>query len=129
MPQPRPPRSFLLLLLLLLLLGPAPCPAPPPPCALRSLRVGVADLGLGYAPSPEPLVFRYCGGRCPATPSLHALALGALGGAAEGAGRDLGRGLAPCCRPTRYEDAAFLDSALQWQRLPGLSAGACACLG
>ncbi|XP_041276169.1 persephin, partial [Onychostruthus taczanowskii] len=107
--------------------------APPPPCGLRSVRVGVGDLGLGY-PSPETLVLRYCGGGCPAPPTLHALALRAVfgEGSPEGEGSpgvNLGRGLGPCCRPTRYEDAAFLDSAMRWRRLPGLSAGACACLG
>ncbi|XP_058677341.1 persephin, partial [Ammospiza caudacuta] len=98
----------------------APVAAPPPQCGLRSLRVGVSQLGLGYR-SPEALEFRYCGGGCPAPPTLHALALRALGEGAAGNG--------PCCRPTRYEDAAFLDAELRWQRLPGLSAGACACLG
>ncbi|NXV54986.1 PSPN protein, partial [Molothrus ater] len=63
----------------------------PPPCALRSLRVGVAQLGLGY-PSPETLVFRYCGGACPAPPTLHALALGALREIGEGAGGAEGAG-------------------------------------
>lgn len=114
--------SFLLLLLLL-----GPCRAPPapppaaPPCGLRSVSVGVGALGLGY-PSPETVVFRYCGGGCPAPPTLHGLALGAVLGPG-------GPGGGPCCRPTRYEDVAFLDSELRWQRLPRLSAGACACLG
>uniref|UniRef100_A0A674GUC9 Persephin n=1 Tax=Taeniopygia guttata TaxID=59729 RepID=A0A674GUC9_TAEGU len=117
-------RSLLPLPLLLLLTAAPPAPpppAPPPPCGLRSLRVGAGALGLGY-PSPETLVFRYCGGRCPAPPTLHGRVRGALLG--EGA-----PGGGPCCRPTRYEDAAFLDSGLRWVTLPGLSAGACACLG
>ncbi|XP_032939687.1 persephin [Catharus ustulatus] len=115
---------LLLLLLLLLLLGPcrAPPAAPPAaPCGLRSVSVGVGALGLGY-PSPETVVFRYCGGGCPAPPTLHGLALGAVLGPGGPAG-------GPCCRPTRYEDVVFLDSGLRWQRLPQLSAGACACLG
>ncbi|KAM4878201.1 persephin [Sylvia borin] len=126
MARPRFPQPFLLLLLLLLLGGlcrapPAPPKAAPPPCGLRSVQVGVGALGLGY-PSPETVVFRYCGGGCPAPPTLHGLALGVVLGAGGAAG-------GPCCRPTRYEDVAFLDSGLRWQRLPQLSAGACACLG
>ncbi|NXY39327.1 PSPN protein, partial [Pomatorhinus ruficollis] len=69
---------------------PAPPPAAPP-CGLRSVSVGVGALGLGY-PSPETIVFRYCGGGCPAPPTLHGLALGAVLGP-EGAGGG------PCCRP------------------------------
>ncbi|XP_039910400.1 LOW QUALITY PROTEIN: persephin [Hirundo rustica] len=121
--------SFLLLLLLLLLLPGSsrapPAPPSPAPCGLRSVSVGVGALGLGY-PSPESVVFRYCWGGCPAPPTLHGLALGAVLGA--GGGSASGGG-GPCCRPTRYEDVAFLDSELRWQRLPRLSAGACACLG
>ncbi|NXS07239.1 PSPN protein, partial [Neodrepanis coruscans] len=52
---------------------------PPAPCGLRSVSVGVGELGLGY-PSPETVVLRYCGGGCPAPPTLHGLALGALFG-------------------------------------------------
>ncbi|NWZ00075.1 NRTN protein, partial [Loxia curvirostra] len=62
-----------------------------PPCGLRSVRVGVGALGLGY-PSPETLVFRYCGGGCPAPPTLHALALLAIGEGSPELGLNLGRG-------------------------------------
>ncbi|XP_050167752.1 persephin [Myiozetetes cayanensis] len=98
------------------------------PRAVRAAQRGrgVGALGLGH-PSPETVVFRYCGGVCPAPPTLHGLALRALGG---GPAQPEGpQGGGPCCRPTRYEDVAFLDEGLRWQRLPRLSAGACACLG
>uniref|UniRef100_A0A8C3C6F6 TGF-beta family profile domain-containing protein n=1 Tax=Cairina moschata TaxID=8855 RepID=A0A8C3C6F6_CAIMO len=97
-----------------------------PPCGLRSVAVRVRDLGLGY-PSEETVLFRYCGGACPAPPSNHGLALARLrpgggpGGAPGGAG--------PCCRPSRYEDAAFLDERHRWHQLRQLSAAACRCVG
>ncbi|XP_054663745.1 persephin, partial [Grus americana] len=109
--------------------------APPPPraggsrwaaggarCGLRSLAVRVGELGLGY-PSQETVLFRYCGGGCPAPPTNHGLVLARLrpGGAAGGAG--------PCCRPSRYEDVAFLDERQRWHRLHQLSAAACRCVG
>ncbi|XP_074990180.1 persephin [Calonectris borealis] len=135
------PAAFLPLLLLLLLPPPAPAAPPqtggtagPPPrwaaggarCGLRSLAVRVRELGLGY-PSEETVLFRYCGGGCPAPPSNHGLALarlrpgGAAGGGAGGAG--------PCCRPSRYEDVAFLDEGQRWHQLRQLSAAACRCVG
>lgn len=133
------PPSSVLLLLLLTAAPPhtgsttgAP-PAPPPPrggvsgrCGLRSVAVRVRELGLGY-PSEETVLFRYCGGGCPAPPTNHRLALtrlGAAGGAAAAAG-----GAGPCCRPTRYEDVAFLDEGQRWHHLRQLSAAACRCVG
>ncbi|NXX87450.1 PSPN protein, partial [Urocolius indicus] len=70
--------------------GPPFSSSPPSPgsCSLRSVRLRVRDLGLGY-PSDETLVFRYCGGGCPTPPNNHRLALKALkllGGGSEGEG-------------------------------------------
>ncbi|NXV39720.1 PSPN protein, partial [Rissa tridactyla] len=57
-------------------------------CGLRALAVRVRELGLGY-PSEETVLFRYCGGGCPAPPTNHGLALARLrpgGGPGGGAG-------------------------------------------
>ncbi|NXV72532.1 PSPN protein, partial [Atlantisia rogersi] len=81
-----------------------PPPPPPPPvkaggsrgaggsrCALRSVTLRVSELGLGY-PSPETVLFRYCGGGCPSPPTNHGLVLarlrpgGVQGGVPGGAG-------------------------------------------
>ncbi|XP_012785378.3 persephin-like [Ochotona princeps] len=94
--------------------------APADPCQLWSLTLPVAELGLGYA-SEEKVIFRYCAGSCPrGARTQHGLTLAWL----QGQGRAHG---APCCRPTRYADVAFLDDRLRWQRLPQLSAAACGC--
>ncbi|KAM9214406.1 persephin [Leptosomus discolor] len=101
-----------------------------PRCGLRSLAVRVRELGLGY-PSEETVVFRYCGGGCPAPPTNHGLALARLrpgGGAGEGSA-EAGVGVGPCCRPSRYQDVAFLDEGQRWHQLPQLSAAACRCVG
>ncbi|KAM6188701.1 persephin [Sarcoramphus papa] len=111
--------AFLAAAAALLLLLTATAAAPP-------LAVRVRELGLGY-PSEETVLFRYCGGGCPAPPTNHGLALarlrpgGAAGGGAGGAG--------PCCRPSRYEDVAFLDEGQRWHQLRQLSAAACRCVG
>uniref|UniRef100_A0A8B9N0K5 Persephin n=1 Tax=Accipiter nisus TaxID=211598 RepID=A0A8B9N0K5_9AVES len=134
--------AFLLLLLLLTAAAAPPQPgdtagtppaSPPrpggprwaaggPQCGLRSVAVRVRELGLGY-PSEETVLFRYCGGGCPAPPTNHGLALARLrpGGGPGGAG--------PCCRPSRYEDVAFLDEGQHWHQLHQLSAAACHCVG
>ncbi|XP_049665600.1 persephin [Accipiter gentilis] len=134
--------AFLLLLLLLTAMAAPPQPgdtagtppaSPPrpgglrwaaggPQCGLRSVAVRVRELGLGY-PSEETVLFRYCGGGCPAPPTNHGLALARLrpGGGPGGAG--------PCCRPSRYEDVAFLDEGQHWHQLHQLSAAACRCVG
>ncbi|XP_066565567.1 persephin [Amia ocellicauda] len=106
-------------------------PSPPAPCGLHTLLLRVAELGLGYD-SEETVLFRYCGGGCPRARSNHDLALSSL----------LQRGAlppptrlaepphsAPCCRPSRHEDLAFLDSAHRWHRVERLSAAACSCVG
>ena len=80
----------------------------------------VAELGLGYT-SEEMVIFHYCAGSCPrGARTQHGLTLARL----RGQGRTHG---GPCCRPTRYADVAFLDDRHRWQRLPQLSAAACAC--
>uniref|UniRef100_A0A4X1VSN4 Persephin n=2 Tax=Sus scrofa TaxID=9823 RepID=A0A4X1VSN4_PIG len=90
------------------------------PCQLWSLPLPVAELGLGYT-SEEMVIFHYCAGSCPrGARTQHGLTLARL----RGQGRAHG---GPCCRPTRYADVAFLDDRHRWQRLPQLSAAACAC--
>ncbi|XP_062454381.1 persephin [Rhea pennata] len=120
---PAPLGAFFFLPLFLLAAAAAPPEPPEPPsaCGLRSLAVRVKDLGLGYA-SEETVLFKYCGGGCPPARSNHGLALARLLPAREAA-----RG--PCCRPARYEDAAFLDDGHRWHQVGQLSAAACRCVG
>ncbi|XP_034953139.2 persephin [Zootoca vivipara] len=92
-------------------------------CRLRSLQVRVKDLGLGYS-SEETILFKYCSGSCPKARSNHDLTLSALLQRSEIPA--LGD---PCCRPTHYEDVAFLDDRHQWQEVEQLSAAACSCVG
>ncbi|XP_041091580.1 persephin [Polyodon spathula] len=93
-------------------------------CRLQTLLLQVRELGLGYD-SEETVLFKYCTGGCPRTRTNHDLALSAL----------LQRRAihahhsAPCCRPTRHEDVAFLDSAYQWHKVEQLSAAECGCVG
>ncbi|XP_054035278.1 persephin, partial [Dryobates pubescens] len=100
---------------------PPPSPRGGPRCQLRSRTLRVRELGLGY-PSEELVRFSYCWGGCPSPPTNHGLVLARLG--ARGA-----PGGGPCCRPSRYEDVAFLDEGQRWHRLRQLSAAACRCLG
>ncbi|KAM4750095.1 persephin [Anableps anableps] len=97
-------------------------------CGLRSILLQVRDLGLGYN-SDETVLFKYCSGTCPRARSNYDLTLNNL----------LLSGLlshpipgepwhnAPCCRPTHYEDMAFLDNAHRWHKVEKLSAAACGC--
>ncbi|MGH0186250.1 UNVERIFIED_CONTAM: hypothetical protein FKN15_020074 [Acipenser sinensis] len=93
-------------------------------CRLQTLLLQVRELGLGYD-SEETVLFKYCSGGCPRTRTNHDLALSVL----------LQRRAvhahhsAPCCRPTRHEDVAFLDSAYQWHKVEQLSAAECGCVG
>ncbi|XP_043913018.1 persephin [Protopterus annectens] len=98
-------------------------------CRLRTLLLKVKDLGLGYD-SEETVVFKYCSGSCPQTRTNHDLTLAVLlrkseipSLAEEKIASD------PCCRPTQYEDVAFLDSNHRWHKVEKLSASACACVG
>ncbi|NXX51875.1 PSPN protein, partial [Tricholaema leucomelas] len=94
----------------------------------------VRELGLGY-PSEELIRFRYCWGGCPNPKTNHGLVLARLklwGGSSEELSGVLdgeGSPPSPCCRPSRYEDVAFLDERQRWHRLRQLSAAACRCLG
>ncbi|TSK67242.1 Persephin [Bagarius yarrelli] len=96
-------------------------------CGLHSILLQVRDLGLGYD-SEETVLFKYCSGGCPRVPSNHDLTLTNL---------RLSGALphtetwhhAPCCRPTRHEDMAFLDIAHRWHKIEKLSASACSCVG
>ncbi|XP_062827578.1 persephin [Anolis carolinensis] len=94
-----------------------------PGCRLRSLLVRIKDLGLGYN-SEETILFKYCSGSCPKARSNHDLTLLSLLQKSEIlALGDL------CCRPTYYEDVAFLDDNHQWHKVEKLSASACSCVG
>uniref|UniRef100_A0A8D0LAU3 Persephin n=1 Tax=Sphenodon punctatus TaxID=8508 RepID=A0A8D0LAU3_SPHPU len=92
-------------------------------CRLRSLMLRVKDLGLGYD-SEETIAFKYCSGSCPKVRGNHDLTLSALLQKSE----ILAPG-DPCCRPTQYEDVAFLDDSHQWHEVEKLSASACSCVG
>ncbi|KAJ6657659.1 hypothetical protein lerEdw1_002160 [Lerista edwardsae] len=92
-------------------------------CRLRSLLVHIKDLGLGYN-SEETILFKYCSGSCPKARSNHDLTLSILLQKSEIPG--LGD---PCCRPTHYENVAFLDDSNQWHEVEKLSASACSCVG
>ncbi|XP_042311675.1 persephin isoform X3 [Sceloporus undulatus] len=92
-------------------------------CRLRSVLVRIKDLGLGYN-SEETILFKYCSGNCPKARSNHDLTLSSLLQNSEIPA--LGD---PCCRPTHYEDVAFLDDNHQWHEVEKLSASACSCVG
>ncbi|XP_025019661.1 persephin [Python bivittatus] len=92
-------------------------------CRLRSLLVRIKDLGLGYN-SEETILFKYCSGTCPKAHSNHDMTLSILLQKSEIPA--LGN---PCCRPTHYENVAFLDDSHQWHEVEKLSASACSCLG
>ncbi|KAH0628750.1 hypothetical protein JD844_010231 [Phrynosoma platyrhinos] len=94
-----------------------------PECRLRSVLVRIKDLGLGYN-SEETILFKYCSGDCPKARSNHDLTLSSLLQKSEIPA--LGD---PCCRPTHYEDVAFLDDNHQWHEVEKLSASACSCVG
>ncbi|MEQ2195226.1 hypothetical protein XENOCAPTIV_009339 [Xenoophorus captivus] len=102
--------------------------APDSQCGLRSILLQVRDLGLGYD-SDETVLFKYCSGTCPHARSNYDLTLSNL----------LLSGLlphptpgqpwhnAPCCRPTHYEDMAFLDNSHRWHKVEKLCAAGCSC--
>lgn len=99
-------------------------------CALRSIQLQVQDLGLGYD-SEETVLFKYCYGTCPYTRSNYDLTLTNLllnGVLRQPASEDIWQ-KSRCCRPTRLEDAAFLDNSQHWHRLEKLSAAGCGCIG
>ncbi|XP_054859847.1 persephin [Eublepharis macularius] len=92
-------------------------------CHLQSLLVRIKDLGLGYD-SEETILFKYCSGSCPKARSNHDLTLALLLQKSELPA--LGE---PCCRPSHYEDVAFLDDSHQWHEVEKLSASSCSCMG
>nr|XP_056706552.1 persephin [Euleptes europaea] len=92
-------------------------------CRLRTMLVRVKDLGLGYG-SEETILFKYCSGSCPKARGNHDLTLALLVQKSEIPA--LGE---PCCRPSHYEDVAFLDDGHQWQEVEQLSASSCSCVG
>uniref|UniRef100_A0A8D0DUN0 Persephin n=1 Tax=Salvator merianae TaxID=96440 RepID=A0A8D0DUN0_SALMN len=92
-------------------------------CRLQTLLVRIKDLGLGYN-SEETILFKYCSGSCPKARSNHDMTLSLLLQKSEIPA--LGD---PCCRPTHYENVAFLDDNHQWHEVEKLSASACSCVG
>ncbi|XP_014324754.1 persephin-like [Xiphophorus maculatus] len=102
--------------------------APDSQCGLRSVLLQVRDLGLGYD-SDETVLFKYCGGSCPHARSNYDLTLSNLllsGRLPQPAPGEPWHSV-PCCRPTRYEDMAFLDNSHRWHKVEKLSAAACGC--
>uniref|UniRef100_H3BAE6 Artemin n=1 Tax=Latimeria chalumnae TaxID=7897 RepID=H3BAE6_LATCH len=95
-------------------------------CRLRTLRVKVHDLGLGYN-SDEIVLFKYCSGACQRSRTNYDLTLTSLlkykviphGEKVSGH---------PCCRPTRYEPVSFMDNQNTWQTVEKLSAAECSCI-
>ncbi|XP_007574145.1 artemin [Poecilia formosa] len=102
--------------------------APDSQCGLRSVLLQVRDLGLGYD-SDETVLFKYCGGSCPRARSNYDLTLSNLllsGRLPQPAPGEPWHSV-PCCRPTHYEDMAFLDNSHRWHKVEKLSAAACSC--
>uniref|UniRef100_A0A8C4XF77 Artemin n=1 Tax=Erpetoichthys calabaricus TaxID=27687 RepID=A0A8C4XF77_ERPCA len=98
-------------------------------CRLRTLLLQVRDLGLGYD-SEETVLFKYCSGGCPRARTNHDLTLSVLLQKSSIPALHHERIYSdPCCRPTRYEDVAFLDTSHQWHKVEKLSASACGCVG
>ncbi|XP_028667313.2 uncharacterized protein LOC114659177 [Erpetoichthys calabaricus] len=112
-----------------------PKPSPSPRgdsrgCKVRTLRVRVRDLGLGYD-SDEIVLFKYCAGSCQRARTNHDLTLSKL---LQQKVIHSGRGeekisAHPCCRPTRYEPVSFMDVQNTWQTVEKLSAAECSCVG
>ncbi|CAH2272883.1 persephin [Pelobates cultripes] len=98
-------------------------------CRLKTLLLQVGDLGLGYD-SEETVLFKYCGGGCPRSRTNHDLTLSRLLQKSDQPSllEDKIFG-GPCCRPTHYEDVAFLDDRHRWHTVEQLSAAACGCVG
>ncbi|KAM8973470.1 persephin [Pelodytes ibericus] len=98
-------------------------------CRLKTLLLRVGDLGLGYD-SEETVLFKYCGGGCPRSRTNHDLTLSRLLQKSDHPSlvEDKIFG-GPCCRPTHYEDVAFLDDRHRWHTVEQLSAAACSCVG
>ncbi|XP_038146558.1 persephin [Cyprinodon tularosa] len=103
--------------------------APDSQCSLRSILLQVRDLGLGYN-SDEMVLFKYCSGTCPRARSNHDLTLSNLllsGLLPHPTPGELWHNT-PCCRPTHYEDIAFLDNSHRWHKVEKLSAAGCSCV-
>lgn len=112
------------------ILARSPRSAPESPCGLRSVLLQVRDLGLGYD-SDETVLFKYCSGSCPHMRSNHDLTLNNLrqsGLLPQPVPSELLHN-PPCCRPTDYEDMAFLDNSHRWHKVEKLSAAGCSCVG
>ncbi|KAM6457471.1 artemin isoform 1-T1 [Liasis olivaceus] len=99
-------------------------------CRLRSLRMKVRDLGLGYD-SDEVVKFKYCSGSCQRTRTNYDLTLSHLieQHAIVPGPHDHSPFSQPCCRPTRYENFSFMDVHNVWKTLDKVSAAECGCVG
>nr|XP_033779413.1 artemin-like [Geotrypetes seraphini] len=96
-------------------------------CRLKSLQLRVKDLGLGYD-SEEIILFKYCSGSCSKARTNHDLTLSLLLQKSDIPALIEEKIFSdPCCRPTHYEDVAFLDDNNQWHNVEKLSASACSC--
>ncbi|XP_018414466.1 PREDICTED: glial cell line-derived neurotrophic factor-like [Nanorana parkeri] len=97
-------------------------------CSRQSLRVRVRDLGLGFD-SEEWITFFYCSGSCQQHRNNYDVTLTSLLKHKRIAHSAHGRvSNHPCCRPTSYENVAFMDVTNNWQIVPKLSAANCSCV-
>ncbi|XP_077306831.1 artemin [Lithobates pipiens] len=97
-------------------------------CSRQSLRVRVRDLGLGFD-SEEWITFYYCSGSCQQQRNTYDITLTSMlkhkliNHGAHGRVSNH-----PCCRPTSYENVAFMDINHNWQVVQKLSAANCSCV-
>ncbi|XP_072275409.1 artemin [Pyxicephalus adspersus] len=97
-------------------------------CSRQSLRVRVRDLGLGFK-SEEWITFYYCSGSCQQHRNNYDVTLTSLIKNKHITHSAHGRvSNHPCCRPTSYENVAFMDITNNWQIVPKLSAANCSCV-
>lgn len=97
-------------------------------CSRQSLRVRVRDLGLGYD-SEEWITFFYCSGSCQSHRNNYDATLTTLLKHKRITHSSHGRvSNHPCCRPTSYENVAFMDVTNSWKIVQNLSAANCSCV-
>uniref|UniRef100_A0A8C5Q893 TGF-beta family profile domain-containing protein n=2 Tax=Leptobrachium leishanense TaxID=445787 RepID=A0A8C5Q893_9ANUR len=100
-------------------------------CSLRTKKMKVSDLGLGYE-SDELFLFGYCSGTCQETRNEyditleHLLDQKKLSHSSHG---PISISNLPCCRPTRFHNIVFMDVKYNWRSATKLSAAECECVG